>query len=308
MVEPEAGILRLPIELRQMIYDYIISAKLNRTIKVTLDRDGKIRFENCKFILNLVCTDTVFTQEVPSYLFEHFTFILTDSSRSCYLIVNAFFYALSPKNRVCVRKIGIPFFTNRDHFGPPRPSLQRDDLFSSGVWDSPEIANLKWRQKKNTHEGLIQKDLTQEKLLRKAPSSALLLLNSMPALENLELGVDVTEVIGYIDSETFILPSSSEFLIWLATIRSSGTFALNHPLSIALHSIKGMGKLRQVELKLKWSNFIFDSYNRAGCRFPQEWTQIVKEELEGLFEDFLRREPWPGWPSRSGDKQSLIPT
>jgi hypothetical protein len=129
--------------------------------------------------------------------------------------------------------------------------------------------------------------------LRQGLSSALLLLNSMPALKNLELGVDVTEVIGYLDSGNFILPSSSEFLIWLATIRSSGTFALNHPLSIALHSIKSMEKLRQVELRLKWGNFIFDSYNRAGHRFPQEWTQTVKEELEGLFEHFLRREPWP---------------
>ncbi|KAH8642867.1 hypothetical protein IG631_00330 [Alternaria alternata] len=273
MAEPEAGILRLATELRQMIYDYIISANLNRTIKVTLDRDHKIHFENCKSILNLVCTDTVFTQEVPSYLFRHFTFILTDSKRACYPIVEAFSKALSPKNRVCVRKIGIPFFTNRDDFGPPRPSLQ------SRFWDSMESI----RQKKMAHK----------RLLRQGLSSALLLLNSMPALKDLELGVDVTEAIGYVDSGTFDLPSSSEFLIWLATIRSSGTFALNHPLSIALHSIKSMGKLRQVELKLKWSNFIFDSYNRAGHRFPQEWTQTVKEELEGLFEDFLRREPWP---------------
>ncbi|CAN9082229.1 unnamed protein product [Alternaria alternata] len=293
MVEPESGILRLATELRQMIYDYIISAKSDRTIKVTLDGYGDIHFENCKFILNLVCTDTVFRQEVPSYLFERFTFVLTDSKRTCYPIVEAFSKTLSSKNRVCVRKIVIPFFTNRDHFNPPRPSLQREDPFVSGVWDSPEIAKLKWRQKKMTHKRLIQKELTQEKLLRQDLSSALLLLNSMPALKNLELGVDVTEVIGYLDSGAFDLPSNSEFLEWLATFRSSGTFALNHPSSIALHSIKSMGKLRQVELKLKWSNFIFDSYNSAGHRFPQEWTQTVKEELEGLFEDFLRCEPWP---------------
>ena len=292
MVEPEAGILRLATELRQMIYDYIISAKSDRTIKVTLGYYGDIHFENCKFILNLVCTDTVFRQEVPSYLFERFTFVLTDSKRTCYPIVEAFSKALSPKNRVCVRKIVIPFFTNRDYFNPPRPSLQREDAFDSRGWDSMESIRLKGKQKM-AHKRLIQQELIQEKLLRQGLSSALLLLNSMPALKNLELGVDVTEVIGYVDSETFVLPSSSEFLIWLATIRSSGTFALNHPLSIALHSIKSMGKLRQVELKLKWSNFIFDSYNRAGHRFPQEWTQTVKEELEGLFEDFLRRETWP---------------
>jgi hypothetical protein len=273
MVEPEAGILRLPTELRQMIYDYIISANLNRTIKVTLDRDDKIHFENCKSILNLICTDTVFTQEVPSYLFRHFTFILTDSQRASYPIVEAFSKALSPKNRVCVRKIGIPFFTNGDDFGPPRPSLR------ARYWDSME--------------SIRQRKLAQKRLLRHNLSSALLLLNSMPALENLELGVDVTEVIGYVDRGTFILTSSSEFRKWLATTRSSGTFALNHPLSIALHSIKSMGKLRQVELKLKWSNFVFDSYKKSGRWFPRKLTQTVKEELEGLFEDFLRREPWP---------------
>jgi len=295
MVEPESGILRLATELRQMIYDYIISAKSDRTIKVTLDDYGDIHFENCKFILNLVCTDTVFRQEVPSYLFERFTFVLTDSKRTCHPIVEAFSKALSPRHRVCVRKIVIPFFTNRTSF--VRPHLSKH-------WkEDPDVLE------KLDRRGHIKVASTLLKLLRQDLSYALSLLNSMPALKNLELGVDVTEVVAYdANSKTFIPPSSARFPILLATLRSSGTFALNHPLSIALHSIKSMGKLRQVELKLKWSNFIFDSYNRAGRRFPREWTQTVKEELEGLFEDFLRREPWPGWPSRSGNKQSLIPT
>ncbi|CAN9253366.1 unnamed protein product [Alternaria alternata] len=175
MVEPEAGILRLATELRQMIYDYIISAKSDRTIKVTLGYYGDIHFENCKFILNLVCTDTVFRQEVPSYLFERFTFVLTDSKRTCYPIVEAFSKALSPKNR---------------------PS--REDAFDSRGWDSMESIRLKGKQKM-AHKRLIQQELIQEKLLRQGLSSALLLLNSMPALKNLELGVDVTEVIGYVD-------------------------------------------------------------------------------------------------------------
>lgn len=118
MVEPEAGILRLATELRQMIYDDITIANADRTIKVTLDEHDKLHFEICELIMNTVCADTIFRQEMSAYLFHRFTFVLADSERTCYPIVAAFSKTLSPKNLVCVRKIVMPFFTIRGLFDP----------------------------------------------------------------------------------------------------------------------------------------------------------------------------------------------
>ena len=76
MVEPEAGIMRLARETRQMIYDYIVSDTSDRTIRVTLVKStlkskdklqkdkpqkeeppkDKLHVENWGTILNLICT------------------------------------------------------------------------------------------------------------------------------------------------------------------------------------------------------------------------------------------------------------
>ncbi|KAG9192871.1 hypothetical protein G6011_11605 [Alternaria panax] len=265
MIEPEAGILRLATELRQMIYDYIISAT-----QTELSR-----------------------QEVPFYLFQYFTFVLTDSERTCYSIVAAFCRILSPKNLVCVRKIAIPCFTIRGLFDPARSgSLQKNPYVLKRL-DPKDDNSL---------------TSTQQNVLRQDLCSALSLLNSMPALKNLELGVDVIEFIWYASSNGFGIPSAGWFLRLLSTFKWAKRLPLTHPLLAALHLIKGMGKLRQVELKLKWCDFVVNSYRKAGFLFPLQWTQTVKEEMERLFEDLLHRETGPRWISRDEDEQILILT
>lgn len=92
-------------------------------------------------------------------------------------------------------------------------------------------------------------------------------------------------------SDGFCFPSSIWFYELLGEFKLSERLPLNNPLSVLLHSIQDMGKLRQVELKLKWSNFVFDSYMQAGYPFPPQWTQAVKEAMEALFEELMQREP-----------------
>ena len=135
---------------------------------------------------------------------------------------------------------------------------------------------------------------TQQNILRHDLCFALSLLNSLSALKNLELGVDVLEFIWYSSGDTsgFVVPGSW-FVRLLSIIRLLKRLSLDHPSLAVLHSVISMGKLRQVELKLKWSNFVFDSYTRADLKFPPEWTQTVKEEMEELVEKLLQRRRRP---------------
>lgn len=105
----------------------------------------------------------------------------------------------------------------------------------------------------------------------------------MPALQSVEFGVDVTELLFYCDNQ-YEWPFSS-FDDTLGIVGKKTFY--DHPLLMVLGTIKNMGKLRRVQLKLKWSNFVFDSYTRAGAVFPPAWTHAIKEEMRKRFEDII---------------------
>jgi hypothetical protein len=74
-----------------------------------------------------------------------------------------------------------------------------------------------------------------------------LLLNQIPALQSVEFGVDVTELLFYCDNK-YEWPFSSLDEI-LGIVRKKTFY--EHPLLMLLGNIKYIEKLRRVELKLK---------------------------------------------------------
>ncbi|KAI4698190.1 uncharacterized protein J4E84_001325 [Alternaria hordeiaustralica] len=309
MVEPEAGIMRLARETRQMIYDYIVSDTPDRTIRVTLVKStlnskdklqkdkpqkeeppkDKLHVENWGTILNLICTHWTFENEVLSYLYQSFTFVLTDSERTCRPIVGAFYRALAPKNRVRVRRIAIPFFTIRNLFDPAyfddSSVLQRSQEHRLNIIDNAHLHPYVLRILVLSDDTRLQKE--QAKLLEELVY-ALLLLNQMPGLECLTLGVDVLEFL----TESILRPEgiyrgepsvpTSDLTVLIDQVRQ-GKLHRWHRLIDVLGGIRGLGKLRYVRLELDWSNFVQDKYQRAGVTFGPPWTKDVKEEMELRF-------------------------
>ncbi|KAI4959140.1 hypothetical protein J4E86_002861 [Alternaria arbusti] len=303
MVEPEAGILRLARETRQMIYDYIVSDTPDRTIRVTLvkstlnskdklqkDKPQKdeLHIESWETVLNLICTHWTFENEVLSYLYQSFTFVLTDSERTCRPFVGAFSRALTPKNRVRVRKIAIPFFTIRGLFDlahfTDSSVLQRSQEHRFNIVDN---AHLHPYVLKTLVPSDYSLERTQAKLL-KGLVYALLVLNRMPGLECLTVGVDVLEFLtesilqtGAINRGEPSVPIS-DLTVIIDQVRQ-GKLHRWHRLIDVLGGIRDLGKLRQVRLELDWSNFVQDKYQRAGVTFGPPWTKDVKEEMELRF-------------------------
>ena len=308
MVEPEAGIMRLARETRQMIYDYIVSDTSDLTIRVTLVKStlkskdklqkdkpqkeeppkDKLHVENWGTILNLICTHWTFENEVLSYLYQSFTFVLTDSERTCRPFVGAFSRALTPKNRVRVRKIAIPFFTIRGLFDlahfTDSSVLQRSQEHRFNIVDN---AHLHPYVLKTLVPSDYSLERTQSKLLKELVY-ALLVLNRMPGLECLTLGVDVLEFLtesiiqteGLYRSEPSV--PTSDLTVLIDQVRQ-GKLHLRHRLMDVLGGIRDLGKLRHIRLELDWSSFVQDKYQRAGVTFGPPWTKDVKEEMELRF-------------------------
>ncbi|KAI4700670.1 hypothetical protein J4E81_003632 [Alternaria sp. BMP 2799] len=308
MVEPKAGFLRLARETRQMIYDYIVSDTPDRTIRVTLvestlnskdkpqndepqndePQKDKLQVESWETILNLICTHWTFEIEVLSYLYQSFTFVLTDSERTCRPIVAAFSRALTRKNRVRVRRIAIPFFTIRNLFDPAQFTdssvLQRCQEHRHDIIDNAHLHPYVLKT-------LVPSDYSLERAqanLLKDLVYALLVLNRMPGLECLTLGVDVVEFLtesilqtGAINRGEPSVPTS-DLTVIIDQVRQ-GKVHRWHRLIDALGGIRDLGKLRHVRLELDWSNFVQDKYQRAGVTFGPPWTKDVKEEMELRF-------------------------
>ncbi|KAI4921815.1 hypothetical protein J4E90_000242 [Alternaria incomplexa] len=310
MVEPEAGIMRLARETRQMIYDYIVSDSPDRTIRVTLVKStlnskdklqkdkpqkeeppkDKLHVENWGTILNLICTHWTFENEVLSYLYQSFTFVLTDSERTCRPIVGAFYRALAPKNRVRVRRIAIPFFTIRGLFDPAHFTdssvLQHSQEHRLSIIDNAHLHPYVLKTLAPSDDRGLRK--TQAKLLEEL-GYALIVLNQMPSLECLTLGVDVLEFLteSILRTDSVIYRSepsvpTSDLTVIIDQVRQ-GKLGCLHRLINVLGRVRSLGKLRQVRLELDWSDFVQDEYQKAGVTFGPSWTRDVKKEMELRF-------------------------
>jgi hypothetical protein len=291
MVESACCIMRLSREMRQRIYDYIVSDTPDLTIKVTMDptQRNNIYVENGQSIYNLVLTAQVFKHDVLCYLFERFTFVLTDSDRTCRPIVSAFFRALKPVNRVRVQKITIAFFTIHGLFDPLHfvdPSVLQ--ATPQHRWDIINGAQLHPYVRQTLDPEDRDKFPRTEGKLCKELGYSLMLLNQLPGLEHLTLGVDVVEFLAesVIPATNVTAPELPVLISDLTVLPDQvrqGKLRRDHLLFRVLDTVRGLGKLRQVRLELDWRDFVQNKYAGIGLVFGGPWTRAVQEEMETLF-------------------------
>ena len=289
MVEPKAGIERLARETRQRIYDYIFSDTGDQTIKVTLDQHNELRFENGNTIFDLVLTKKIFAEEVLPYLFQHITFALTDSLRTCSPIVKAFFHTFKPDGKFHAKKIAITFFTIRGlldlaritypyalgsgqgHHGGTIPNAQINSYVRSKL-----VSGLQYNLLDITY--VLIRDL--EYIFQ--------LLNRMPGLKSLKIGVDVVEFLACCAPyDSMERPRDVAGLFELVRQDTSGIWPASHYMLRALRTLSGMGRLRNVKLELDWGDFVLNRYRAAGVVFGPPWTSEVRQEMEARFEDMI---------------------
>ncbi|KAI4945492.1 hypothetical protein J4E91_007834 [Alternaria rosae] len=289
MVKTEKGQTDLAREIRQRIYNFVFNDAGDQTIKVTLGRHDKLRFENGNTIFDLVLTAKIFAKEFLSYLFNYIPFTLTDSLRTCSPIVQAFFHAFKPDAKVRVKKSAIPFFTIRGlldlaHFTHPFV-LESDQRHRGGTIPSAE-PNPYVLSKLGSDFG---NDLAQTtSVLLRNLEYAIQLLNQMSGLKSVKLGVDVIEFIASsIRRDPRERSSNLAGLLELVSQGTSGVDPASHHLLRALLIFNGVGKLRKVQLELHWNNFVLERYREAGVVFGPPWTNAVRQEMEERFRDMV---------------------
>jgi len=111
-------ILALARETRQRIYDYIFNPAGTQTLTIHLTPHSHLRVHNGPSIANTVRSHRTFALELPPYLFQHITFILSDRNRTCLPLLNEFFTRMGPSNRARITKMAIPYLTIRGLFEP----------------------------------------------------------------------------------------------------------------------------------------------------------------------------------------------
>jgi len=289
MVEPKAGIKRLARETRQRIYDYIFSDTGDQTIKVTLDQHDKLHFENGNTIFDLVLTDRMFAEEVLPYLFQYITFALTDSLRTCIPIVQAFFHTFKVDEKLHARKIAIPFFTIRGFLDLAR--ITYPYALGSGQGHHGSIihnAQINSYVLSKLASGRDYKLLNTTPVLLRDLEYTFQLLNQMPGLKSLKLGVDVVEFLACsVPYYTSGPPRDVAGIVEQVRQGTSGVYPENHYMLRALRTLNGMGRLRKVKLELDWGDFVLSKYRAAGVVFGPLWTSEVKQEMEERFEDMI---------------------
>jgi hypothetical protein len=129
--------------------------------------------------------------EVLPYMFQCITFVLMDSQRTCKPIVAAFSGFFVPEKRACVQEIAIPFSTIRGLFDPSHfiHALALVPVQSGAQLQPYVLAKLDSND--------YMKLRGTGSYLRKDYEYALQLLNQMPRLSYLKLGVDVVEFLAY---------------------------------------------------------------------------------------------------------------
>jgi hypothetical protein len=108
------GFLRLPLEIRQQIYHYLLAQDFqSRAIKITVRqrRSGGYKLQGLESIQGMVFVSSTFHDEVLTYCFGHFTFFLHNDSESIRFVVREFCRQIGLENRKLVKRITVPNFS-----------------------------------------------------------------------------------------------------------------------------------------------------------------------------------------------------
>jgi hypothetical protein len=107
------GFLRLPLEIRQEIYHYLLAQDLHsQTITMTVrQRHGGYKLHGLENIQALIFVSRTIHDELLSYCFSRFHFFLHNGSESIRFVVREFYRQIGADNRKLVKRITVPNFS-----------------------------------------------------------------------------------------------------------------------------------------------------------------------------------------------------
>ncbi|KAI4920456.1 hypothetical protein J4E85_009223 [Alternaria conjuncta] len=160
------GFLRLPLEIRQQIYHYLLAQSFqSRTINISVrQRHGGYELQGLESIQGLVFVSRIFHDELLNYCFSRFNFFLHNGSESIRWVAREFYRQIGAENRKLVKYITIPSFSI------DRVSLHPDNMITLFA----------------VHKAFCLQLL--DELQR-----VFALLARFPALEEIDLGIDTRE-------------------------------------------------------------------------------------------------------------------
>ncbi|KAH6879131.1 hypothetical protein BKA58DRAFT_378718 [Alternaria rosae] len=166
MVPTIPGFLRLPLEIRQLIYHYLLAQNFqSRSVDMTVrQRHGGYKLQGLESIQGLVFVSRTFLDEILSYCFSRFNFFLHNGSESIRFVVREFYRQIGAENRKLVKYITIPKF-----------SIDRVIMHPSNM------------------VALFASYQARSMQLLDEMQGAFALLERFPALEELDLGLDTYE-------------------------------------------------------------------------------------------------------------------
>ncbi|KAI4706313.1 hypothetical protein J4E89_009047 [Alternaria sp. Ai002NY15] len=162
------GFLRLPLEIRQQIYHYLLAQSFqSRTINISArQRHGGYKLQGLESIQGLVFVSRIFHDELLNYCFSRFNFFLHNGTESIRWVAREFYRQIGAENRKLVKYITIPSFSIDRVMMDPSNMVA---LFAS-------------------HQAMCLQLLDEMQ-------GVFALLERFPALEELDLGIDSLEAV-----------------------------------------------------------------------------------------------------------------
>ncbi|KAF5849861.1 hypothetical protein GGP41_005322 [Bipolaris sorokiniana] len=113
MTTTPTGLLKLPLELRQQIYHYVLVPTLQtRTIAISITlRNYSYKLHGLEPIQSLIFTNRLIYHETLHYCFAHFIFHLHNGFYSILDLMSQFYLRIGKRMRKLVRYIVIPRFS-----------------------------------------------------------------------------------------------------------------------------------------------------------------------------------------------------
>ncbi|EUC44469.1 hypothetical protein COCMIDRAFT_37739 [Bipolaris oryzae ATCC 44560] len=168
MATPPTGLLKLPLELRQQIYHYVLVPTLQtRTIIISITCGNYTKkLHGLEPIQSIIFTNRLINHETLHYYFTHFIFYLHNSFYSIMDLMSEFYLRIGKQNRMRVRYIVIPRFSVDTPF------------FRGGYWCTTSA-----QERNGKYEGLVR-DM----------ELAFRMLRHFRALEEVQFGLYFSEV------------------------------------------------------------------------------------------------------------------
>ncbi|KAL1604043.1 hypothetical protein SLS60_005635 [Paraconiothyrium brasiliense] len=154
---PSQPFMKLPLELRQLVYHYVlVDNGSDKVIKIALN-DTHFRSESLENAAGAIRVSKSISNELLDYIFGMFAFSLSDLAPSSYSILQIFCDLIGKKNLKLVKEIIIPHFLSHDV-----------DAFQWENWEAVSRKTLRWGVEVFIYNRIFE--LQNRKLLDRLPS------------------------------------------------------------------------------------------------------------------------------------------